>query len=328
MNTVRNQTRRNRAIVAGLLLAVAVLMAHQYLPDRISDLGHEAIRSLHGPGFGLVALLMMLLLRDSERPSVAYVKAAAFAMVLAALSEAAQIPGPREAEVEDLITDALGIAAFLGCAAILDRGVRNTMSKMQVAVLVLISIPALALTLQPTAWLSYALVKREQAMPQVLSFDESWERTYSAGVDGDPELLEAPDGWPEGSGSIAHLHSAGKWGLMLHIRPHPDWSEYAAVSFVAATVNDESRRIQLGLWGIDPGDDSPQGRYYTRVKLHREPARYCIVFDDVVEASSERHFDFTQVYELLIGATQDEAGVEILVDDFRLEKDAAVCKSG
>jgi len=327
MNTVRNQSRRNRAIVVGLLLAVAVLMAHQYLPDRISDLGHEAIRSLHGPGFGLVALMMMLLLRDSERPSVAYVKAAVFAMGLATLSEAAQIPGPREAEVEDLITDALGIAAFLGCAAILDRGVRNTMGKGQVAVLVLISIPALALTLQPTAWLSYALIKRAQALPTILSFDESWEQTFSSGVDGQVEFIPAPAGWPEGSGNIAKLHSAGRFGLMLHIRPHPDWSEYSAVSFVAATSNEEFRHIALGLWGIDPGDGTQQGRYYTRAKVNQDPARYCILFDRLNSSTSQQDFDLTQVYEMLVGATQAEIGVELLVDDFRLEKDPAICRS-
>jgi len=328
MTVAGNKTRRNRAIAAGLLLTVIVLMAHQYLPVRISDLEHEAIRSLHGPGFGVVALLMMLLLRDSERPSGAYVKAALFAMVLAALSEAAQIPGPREAEFKDLLTDALGIVAFLGMAAIFDRGIRSSMGKGRIAVLALISIPALALTLQSTAWLSYALVKRERALPQILSFDEAWEQTYNSGADGPADLIDAPDGWPVGSGNIARLHSAGKWGLMLHIRPHPDWSDYFAVSFVAATDDEDYRRIALGLWGIDPEDGTQQGRYYTRTKIFREPARYCILFDDVNKPSSQRRFDFTQVYELLVGATKDEVGVKILVDDFRLEKDVSNCPSG
>jgi len=329
MTTANPSTRRIRIVAAGLLLTVIVLLAHQYLPDQISNLAHEAIRSLHGPGFGVVALLMLLLLRDRDRPAVGYVKAAAFAMVLAAVAEAAQIPGPREAEIGDLLTDALGIFAFLGVAAIFDGVLRSEIAKWQVLLLALVSIPALALTLKPTIWLSYALVKRAQTLPQILSFDEAWEQTYSSGVDGGLEIIPAPDGWPEGSGQIARLHSAGKWGLMLHIRPHPDWSGYAAVSFVAATSNDEELRgIALGLWGINPGNGTPQGRYYTRARIFREPSRYCILFDDVNKPSSQRRFDFTQVYELLVGATKDEVGVEILVDDFRLEKDAGSCPSG
>ena len=128
-------------VIVGVLLTVTVLLAHRYLPSQISHLAHEAIRSLHGPGFGLVALLMMLLLRTVDRPVAGYVKAAAFAMVLAAASEAAQIPGPREAEVGDLLTDALGIIAFLGMAAILDRGIRQTIGTSRVLLLAVISIP-------------------------------------------------------------------------------------------------------------------------------------------------------------------------------------------
>jgi len=119
MTTANPSTRRIRIVAAGLLLTVIVLLAHQYLPDQISNLAHEAIRSLHGPGFGVVALLMLLLLRDRDRPAVGYVKAAAFAMVLAAVAEAAQIPGPREAEIGDLLTDALGLqrSSTVCCAA-------------------------------------------------------------------------------------------------------------------------------------------------------------------------------------------------------------------
>jgi VanZ family protein len=314
--------------LAGMLLTVVVLLAHQYLPSHISDLAHEAIRSLHGPGFGLVALLMLMLLREKDRPLVAYVQAATFAMVLAAAAEAAQIPGPREAELGDLLTDALGIIAFLGIAAVFDRRIRVTIGKQRVWLMALISIPVLVLTLTPTVWLSYALIKRQQAMPQLLTFDKSWEQTYSSGVGGPLELIDAPDGWPEGSGKIARLHSAGKWGLMLHIRPHPDWSEYSAVSFVAATSNEDMRRIALGLWGIKPDDGSAQGRYYTRASVTREPARYCILFEDLNTPSSTREFDLTQVYELLVGDLKDEIGVELLVDDFRLEKNAANCPSG
>jgi len=328
MIATSSKTRRALVAIAAIVLAAIVLVAHQYLPSQISNLAHEAIRSLHGPGFGLVALLMMLLFRGSGRPVFAYVKAAAFAMILAVVSEAAQIPGPREAEIGDLLTDALGVVAFLGIAAIFDSGIRDTLGKSKIVFLAVISIPALAFTLRPTAWLTYAIIKREQALPQILSFDEAWEQTYSAGVGEPLEIVSAPDGWPANSGNIAHLTSAGRFGLMLRILPHPDWSDYSAISFVAATDNEDSRRIALGLWGIKQGDGTPQGRYYTRARITRDPGRYCILFSDVNTPSSPNRFNLSQVFELLVGATKDEAGVRILVDDFRLEKDPANCPSG
>jgi VanZ family protein len=327
MKATDSKTKKLWTVSAGILLTLVVLLAHQYLPNQISDLAHKAIRSLHGPGFGAVALLMMLVLRSGNQPAVAYIKAGAFSVVLAGLSEAAQIPGPREAQISDLLVDGLGILGFLGTAAVFDRGIRATISKRRATLLSLICIPAFVLTLMPTSWLLYALVMRTQALPQILSFDEKWEQTYSSGVDGGLEIIPAPTGWPEGSGNIARLRSAGRWGLMLHIHPHPDWSDYSAVSFVAAASNEESRRIALGLWGINPGDGSPPGRYYTVAKVWSEPARYCILFDVLNKPSSQRKFELTQVYELLVGATKDVTGIEVLVDDFRLEKDPGNCPS-
>ena len=325
MMTTRSRTKRTWTAIAGSLLIILVLLAHQYLPSQISDLAHQLIRSLHGPGFGLVAFIMMMFMREPERPLAAYFKAAAFSIILAGVAEASQMFGPREAQISDFLTDALGILGFLLTVAILDRGVRSTIGKPRTVLLALVGIPALVLTLMPTLWLSYAHVMRSQSLPQILSFEEAWEQTYSSGKDAGLEIFPAPDGWPEGSGNIARIHSAGRWGLMLHIRPDPDWSNYSAISFLAATSNEDSRRIALGLWGIDPGDGAPPGRYYTRVKVGREPARYCILFDDLNNSSSQRKFDLTQVYELLVGATEDETGVELLVDDFRLEKTLENC---
>ncbi|MDX2410534.1 MAG: hypothetical protein QNK34_01115 [Woeseiaceae bacterium] len=320
-----NRTKRIWTAIAGSLLIILVLLAHQYLPSQVSDLAHRIIRSLHGPGFGLVALIIMMLTRDPERPLVGYVKAAAFSIILAGVAEASQILGPREAQISDFLTDALGILGFLGIVAVLDRGVRSTIGRPRTVLLALIGIPALILTLMPTLWLSYALVKRSQSVPQLLSFDEAWEQTYSSGKDAGLEIIPAPDGWPEGSGNIARLHSSGRWGLMLHIRPDPDWSDYSAVSFLAATSGEESQYISVGLWGITPNDGTLQGRYYTSITVRPDPARFCISFDDLNKPTSQRKFDLTQVYELLLGSTNRDTDEKLLVDDFRLEKTLENC---
>ena len=245
MITTLSRTKKTSTAIAGLLLVILVLLAHQFLPSHVSDLAHQLIRSLHGPGFGLVAFIMMMFMRDPERPQVAYFQAAAFSIILAGVAETSQMLGPREAQISDFLTDALGILGFLAIVAFLDSGVRKTIGRPRTVLLALVGIPALVLTLMPTLWLSYALVQRSQALPQLLSFDEAWEQTYSSGKDAGLEIIPAPDGWPEGSGNIARLHSAGRWGLMLHIRPDPDWSNYSAVSFLAATSNEDSRRIAL-----------------------------------------------------------------------------------
>ena len=146
MKTTLSRRKITWTAIAGLLLIILVLLAHQYLPSQISDLAHQSIRSLHGPGFGLVAFIMMMLLRDPERPLAAYFKAAAFSIILAAVAEASQILGPREAQISDFLTDALGILGFLGIVAVLDSGVRGVLGRPRTVLLALIGIPALVLT--------------------------------------------------------------------------------------------------------------------------------------------------------------------------------------
>lgn len=327
-NFVKTDNHKRQKIwqlLAGAALTIVVLLAHFFMPSQISALAAEAIRSLHGPGFGVVALLIMKLARFNGRPTTAYVKAGALAMLLAVLAEAAQIPGGREAQVSDLLVDALGVMGFLGIAAVVNPAVRQQIGRPRSILLLLIGVPALIFTLLPTLWLTYAQTMRSQALPQILTFDAVWERTYSAGEESAPKFMPAPAGWPEASGKIARLRSAGQSGLMLHVYPYPDWSGYSAVSFVAATINGETRRIAIGLWGIKPDDGTLPGRYYTRVKIGPEPARYCISLEDLNNSSTARYFDLAHVQEMLIGATKDETGVEILVDDFRLEKLAGNC---
>ena len=327
MKATNIKTQRIWTLMAGAALTFAVLLAHLFMPSQASALAADTIRSFHGPGFGAVALLILKLVRAESRPIASYVKAAALTMLLAVLAEAVQIPGGREAQINDLLVDALGILGFLGTAAVLNHEVRAEIGRLHTVLLSLISIPALVFTLVPTLTLTYAITMREQAMPQVLTFDQVWERAYSYGEDARLDLIPAPDGWPEDSGKIARLYSAGQYGLMLHIQPHPDWSGYSGVSFVAATTDGESRRIAIGLWGIDPDDGTSPGRYYTTKMVGPDPARYCVWFDDLRQSSNDREFDLTHVYELLLGATRHVIGEELLVDDFRLELSVDVCPS-
>jgi hypothetical protein len=325
MKTILSRTKKTWIAIAGSLLIILVLLAHQYLPSQISDLAHQLIRSLHGPGFGLVAFIMMMFMREPERPLAAYFKAAAFSIMLAGIAEVSQILGPRNAQISDFLTDALGMLGFLGIVAVLDRGVRKSIGRPRTVLLALIGIPALVLTLMPTLWLSYALVQRSNSLPQLLSFDKAWEQTYTTGAGIPPEVIPAPAGWPAGAGNIGRLHSAGRWGIFLHLFPHPDWSDYSAVSFLAATGGEEPQHISVGLWGISAEDGSPQGRYYTSITVRADPARFCIKFSDLNKSASQRKFDLTQVYELLLGSANRGTDEDLLVDDFRLEKTLENC---
>ena len=312
-------------IAAGVVLAALAVIAHLVLPDQPSALASETIRSFHGPGFGVVSIVFMLLLRGIRRPVTAYIQAAGISLGIALLAEAAQIPGAREAQLSDIGIDALGIIGFLCCAGVLDRQLREAVGSYGPYLLALVGFPALIATIWPTAWLTYALHMRAEAMPHLLGFEERWERTYATGDEVPFDVIPAPDGWPQ-KGNIARLHTSGQFGLMLHLHPYPDWRDYSAISFVAATTDRQERRIAVGFWGIDPGDGSKPSRYYRTRMIFPEPIRHCIPLSELHSAYGEAGFDLEHVSEILLGSVNNAAGEELLVDDFRLE--SSPCPTG
>ena len=68
---------------------------------------------------------------------------------------------------------------------------------------------------------------------------------------------------------------------MLRVYPHPDWSGYAAVSFVAATVDETSRRIAVGIRDIGQSERSAEVRYMAGFDVSREPTHYRIMFEEL-----------------------------------------------
>ena len=319
MSVSNSRLRRFGSLAAGLLLVASVIGAHQLLPDQASALIVEAIRSLHGPGFGLVSILILLFVRNGAQTWTAYLKAAAYASILAGISEAAQIPGPRNAQFADLLIDAIGIVGFLGFAALFDRRLRGEVSGQQRMLLALISVPSLLVTVLPTLLLSFALVHRSQAFPVILDFEQVLEHAYSSGYRDRLERISAPDGWPDDINKIARLRSAGRWGIFFRVYPYPDWRGYSAVSFVAASVGEASRRVAVGIRDIRPGRGTPEVRYFAGFDFSPGPTRYRISLDELSSASDEREFDIGHVSDLVISDSDNEVGVEVLIGDVRLE---------
>jgi hypothetical protein len=325
MTRIQNNMRQVFKIIAGILLVVAVVLAHLFMPSQASALAGETIRSLHGPGFGIVALIILKLVRQEGRPTASYAKAAALTMSLAVLAEVAQIPGGRGAQVSDLVNDALGIIGFLGIAASLDTEVRREFGTLRQLFVALVGASAMITTLWPTFSLGHAMARRAMSLPQIATFDNAWERAYVSGEGADLELIDAPVGWPQQSGNVAHLKSAGKYGLMLHVFPYPDWRGFSGVSLLAATTDGEPRRVAFGLWGIEPDDGSQASRYYGTRVITADPTRYCINFDDLQNAKGGKAFDLSRVHQLMLGATRPVSGERLLVDDIRLERSSQNC---
>lgn len=308
------------SVAAVISIVVAVIISHRYLPDQISGLASSIIHSLHAPGFAAVALSAFFILRTQGHTELVYFKAGALAMILGALSEAAQIPGPRDAQFKDLIVDAIGIFGALATMALFDKEIRVRTDWRAMSMLGIAGLSALCAALLPTIWQSYALVARNKALPVLLSFEQRWEtNVYEPTNNKHLKLIPAPSDWPIDQGTVARSKENGRWGHVLVLYPYPDWTEYSSVSFLAASTSETRHTLRMSVRDLPPNHKMHSVRSYQELMVGPKPVRYTIRFDELHSGNGDRQFDLKHVYAIILSAAKPGSDVQIYVDDFRLE---------
>ena len=99
-----------------------------------------------------------------------------------------------------------------------------------------------------------------------------------------------------------------------------DCSIYRRLSFVAAAPGEPSE-FKVRIKDIWPKESEKQpARFYKTFVVGPEPERYTINFAEIEAQASDGPFDFSRVQSILLTAAKPGSRVEILLDDFRLEK--------
>ena len=307
--------------VVTLLAAViaAAIALHLFSPVNWPSLGSDILHSLHGPGFAAIALGIFWYLQGRCVSVVNYVLAAAVAMGIGLISEVAQIPGPRDAQVKDLVVDALGIIGALGVTASFDKKVRSLLTTPSRLLLPVVASTALAIVCVPTLWFSYALLEQYRTFPSLVTFEHAWATaTIGQTASRKPDTIEAPTEWPTSGRKVSHSTEDGRWGILLSLHPVQDWRGYASLSFVAASAG-ESFAMDIGVKDMPKGEEYHGVRYYKSVTVGPEPKRYTVTFEEIQANTKNRPFDFSLVESVVFSAAKPGGGQELLLDDIRLE---------
>lgn len=307
-------------VVALLAAVIATAIAlHLFNPTDWPALGVDILHSLHGPGFAAIALGILWYLQSRCASVINYILAAGITLGIGLISEVAQIPGPRDAQVEDLVVDALGIIGAIGVTASFDKKVRSSLATPARILLPAVSATALAIACVPTLWLSYAMVEQQRAFPSLLTFEHAWETaTIGQTATQRPDVTDAPPGWPTVGQKVSHSSEDGRWGILLSVHPVQDWRGYASLSFVAASAG-ESFAMDIGVKDLPKGDEYQGIRFYKSITVGPEPKRYAVTFEEIQAAAKDRPFDFSLVDAVVFSAAKPGGGQELLLDDVRLE---------
>ena len=279
----------------------------------------DILHSLHGPGFAVLAFAILRYFQHQCRSVINYFLAAAIAMGIGVASEVAQIPGARDAQLQDLVVDALGIFGAVGVSASLDLYVRRLLPVWARLLLPATAGAALAIACIPTLWLGHALIQQQRAFPVLLTFENRWETAaFGQTASARPSVKPAPLGWPGDGTSVAHAIEDGRWGIFLSMHPLQDWTGYSQVSFVAASTG-EPFVMDMGIREIRFDKSIEPNRYYTTMRIGPEPKKITITFDQIQAAMKDRPFDFSHVESIVFSAAKPGESQEVLLDDIRLE---------
>lgn len=307
---------RTRSAIVGLgalLLALAIVITlHRFEPVGLSTLAGRALRSLHGPGFAAIAIAVYLGLRGWAFGWSRIVLAFAVCVSISLLAELSQVPGPRNAEIADLVVDGAGVIAGLSLVAALDTSLNFGSSPWTRRGVALAAFLALAVIVVPTLRLAAALGVRDANFPVLLSFESPFERELYAGMQTpQPVRVPKPEGWTTAGTTIGRATASGRWGTMLAMAPRQDWQDYEAVSLVIGSGGDEPVDVGIML-------RSNKKNYYRRFTAGLDPQRVRIDFADIIAKRPD--FDLSDVRTLVVSAADPGQPYEVLLDDIRLER--------
>jgi len=274
----------------------------------------------HAPLFGLIALGLRALLSGSRRmkgrrPPVD-VWAFSGALAIGAITELAQIPGPRDADLRDLARDGLGALAFLVVRATLSRRVPWPRALLGWCLGLGLLVPVA----WPVAVVGHAYHRRDRAFPMLASFDHPWERVFVSGGSARIERVRPPEGWTSTSGARVgrlELHPARYTGLQI-VEPYPDWRGYQEL--VLDLYSGLSRPVTLHLRANDHRHDQTYADRFN-LEWELEPGAHAlrVPLSAVREGPVERRLDMAGIQNLTLFVVNPADTLVLHLDSIRLE---------
>lgn len=230
-------TVRNRAFVGLMIIVALALTAIPLIYELPGNtfLWIEIQNSGHTPIFGIIALLLLgislnLLGSHLKQRWHHYLVALAGASLLGMITEFAQLNGPRDADIGDLIRDVAGAVSFLGVYLYFDKHLRNkrypVIGSLRKTAL-LLAVVTLAGALVPLTLSSTVYLQRNSAFPVICDFDSYWGKRFLTTESARLKIVSPPMAMTAAREKVGELTlREGKYPGFGILEPYPDWGVY------------------------------------------------------------------------------------------------------
>lgn len=299
------------------VLSVAVVGAHVVqpgggLPPRL----REVMDVAHVVGFAAITWLVAdraVRYAQSRQRSIwpLFAAALAFTALLAVVSEGSQTFVRREADLNDLLRDAGGIAG----GALLCLALRQRIRPASLWALAGCAILAVAMWQPGRVVLASAMAQTR--LPELIGFESALDEVLVVGYQATVLRRAVGDDWPL-AGYLAEVEPTqdGFAGISFP-RLSADWSGYTHISFVIA-ARDEGAQLATIRIHDRQHDRRYEDRFNRELELDTVPRRVRIALEEVANAPAGRRLDLTRIEEVIVFVIAPDSGA-FLIDDLRLE---------
>jgi len=312
-------TSRQVRVLLSLAISAGLLLSLHFSAPRVTGLWWLTLfNSLHVVVFAVVALSIFVSMKAFTSMTSAQnaIVAGVTTIVLSFMSEAAQIPGPRDASIVDLLFDAGGaigtlLVAFAACSV--TSASRNSRVVSGIAGTSILLAP-----LSPLVSVSAAYIERNARKPVLVSFDSHFVRTFLRTQNATLEVLVHPP-VNQKIGQVS-LHN-GVWpGLIIH-DIWPDWRPYSMLIIDLALAGEEPLDINVRVHDRlhKQGDHLYSDRFNMTNVM--QPGRHTlrIPLEKIRHAPKERPMDLSHIDGIVIFCSQKDAGRQFELLEIRLE---------
>lgn len=277
---------------------------------------------------GVFSLVMLGLSSEALSTTLAnrfshYLVAFLVTVAVGALSEIAQIPGPRDADALDIARDAAGAFCFLGLRMIGDKSLAPMWQRWRrwarPAAVTLLMVVLLFSWKTALSWI-VAFYQRDRSFPVLATFDSPLEHLFRSTRNAIVEATASPEGWTTGShaGKVGKVvfHPSTRSGFAINRVPR-DWSAYQSLQ--CSVYVDSSQSVELVLQLEDSHFDGATGDRFTYVVAIEPGANYVTVpLDTPRTASGVRLLDMQRVTKVYFLTRDTSHSIILYIDNIHL----------
>lgn len=318
MVITKGSFRNNLALILIIVSALILLSLHIYKPPAAGLWLQTFFNSMHVIVFSVVTINLYVASAALAQLSIPrrIMLTGITVIILGALSEAAQIPGPRDASFGDLLSDWYG---SIGALLLILASGSVFAAKRKIRISIYITGTAILLSaLAPMIFVTGAYVERNLQEPILVSFGSIFNKTF---VRTQHSLL-TPISRSNGSQTIGRVSLGnGPWpGLIFH-DIWPDWRSYSKL--IVELSMSEGKPLEINIRVHDRehgmGDQPYDDRFNMTHSMQPGHFTLQIPLEQIRNAPKARKMDLSQIDGIVVFCSSKDAGRVFELVEIRLE---------